>query len=306
MLTLFRGGPAMWLSDERRGSGSGSPTTTGSRSTTATAPSPAGPSSPTGSRTGSALFYHSQDRHVNVPVSEITGHRGGTDNSLTRITIKPTHLIGGYAQLSWGFNYYGPDRPPARPADHRPQAQGARCEYQMKVRAQMGMVMNLDKCIGCHTCSVTCKNVWTNRRGHRVRLVQQRRDQARTRLPASTTRTRRGGTAAGSSTARAGCKLKAGGPLKKLANIFWNPDLPELDDYYDPWTYDYDKLISAPAGDRQPVARPKSQVTGERPRPAVGPELGRRPRRLGRARRLRPQPRGTSRRRSSSSSSRPS
>ena len=35
----------------------------------------------------------------------------------------------------------------------------------MRIMAQMAMVMNLDKCIGCHTCSVTCKNVWTNRPG---------------------------------------------------------------------------------------------------------------------------------------------
>ena len=35
----------------------------------------------------------------------------------------------------------------------------------MKIRAQVTMVLNLDKCIGCHTCSVTCKNVWTNRPG---------------------------------------------------------------------------------------------------------------------------------------------
>ena len=35
----------------------------------------------------------------------------------------------------------------------------------MKVMAQIAMVMNLDKCIGCHTCSVTCKQVWTNREG---------------------------------------------------------------------------------------------------------------------------------------------
>jgi nitrate reductase / nitrite oxidoreductase, beta subunit len=35
----------------------------------------------------------------------------------------------------------------------------------MKIRAQIAMVLNLDKCIGCHTCSVTCKNVWTNREG---------------------------------------------------------------------------------------------------------------------------------------------
>ncbi len=45
---------------------------------------------------------------MNVPISEVTGTRGGTDNSLTRIVLKPTHLIGGYAQLSFGFNYYGP------------------------------------------------------------------------------------------------------------------------------------------------------------------------------------------------------
>jgi nitrate reductase alpha subunit len=45
---------------------------------------------------------------VNVPISEVTGARGGTDNSLTRISMKPTHMVGGYAQLSWGFNYYGP------------------------------------------------------------------------------------------------------------------------------------------------------------------------------------------------------
>jgi nitrate reductase alpha subunit len=57
---------------------------------------------------GVSLMYHSQDRHVNVPLSELSGTRGGTDNSVTRISIKPTLLIGGYAQLSYGFNYYGP------------------------------------------------------------------------------------------------------------------------------------------------------------------------------------------------------
>jgi nitrate reductase alpha subunit len=57
---------------------------------------------------GMCLMYHAQDRHVNVPISEVSGTRGGTDNSLTRIRMKPTHLIGGYAQLSYGFNYYGP------------------------------------------------------------------------------------------------------------------------------------------------------------------------------------------------------
>ncbi len=107
MLTLFRGGPAMWLSVEdaekidvadndwlevynRHGN-------VACRAAVSHRVPP-----------GVALFYHSQDRHINVPISEISGTRGGTDNSLVRITMKPTHLIGGYAQLSWGFNYYGP------------------------------------------------------------------------------------------------------------------------------------------------------------------------------------------------------
>ncbi len=57
---------------------------------------------------GTCLMYHAKDRHVNVPLTELQGKRGGTDNSLTRIVMKPTHFIGGYAQLSFGFNYYGP------------------------------------------------------------------------------------------------------------------------------------------------------------------------------------------------------
>ncbi|MGZ9108732.1 MAG: nitrate reductase subunit alpha [Micavibrio sp.] len=56
---------------------------------------------------GMVLMYHAQEKIVNVPGSEITGARGGIHNSVTRATIKPTHMIGGYAQLSYGFNYYG-------------------------------------------------------------------------------------------------------------------------------------------------------------------------------------------------------
>ena len=57
---------------------------------------------------GTCLMYHAKDRHLNVPLTELQGKRGGTDNSLTRIVMKPTHFIGGYAQLSFAFNYYGP------------------------------------------------------------------------------------------------------------------------------------------------------------------------------------------------------
>ncbi|MGE3288231.1 MAG: molybdopterin-dependent oxidoreductase, partial [Pseudonocardia sp.] len=57
---------------------------------------------------GTAFVYHAQERVVNVPRSEATGRRGGIHNSVTRILVKPTHLIGGYAQLSFAFNYLGP------------------------------------------------------------------------------------------------------------------------------------------------------------------------------------------------------
>jgi nitrate reductase / nitrite oxidoreductase, alpha subunit len=57
---------------------------------------------------GTVFMYHAKDRHLMTPKSEISGWHGGADNSLTRLVIKPTHMIGGYAQLSYGFNYYGP------------------------------------------------------------------------------------------------------------------------------------------------------------------------------------------------------
>jgi nitrate reductase alpha subunit len=57
---------------------------------------------------GTVFVYHAQERVVNVPKTEATGRRGGIHNSLTRIMVKPTHLIGGYAQLSFAFNYLGP------------------------------------------------------------------------------------------------------------------------------------------------------------------------------------------------------
>jgi len=56
---------------------------------------------------GMVLMYHAQEKIVNVPGSEITGQRGGIHNSVTRAVLKPTHMIGGYAQLAYGFNYYG-------------------------------------------------------------------------------------------------------------------------------------------------------------------------------------------------------
>jgi len=56
---------------------------------------------------GMVMMYHAQEKIVNMPGSEITGQRGGIHNSVTRTVLKPTHMIGGYAHQSYGFNYYG-------------------------------------------------------------------------------------------------------------------------------------------------------------------------------------------------------
>ncbi|MFA5702614.1 MAG: nitrate reductase subunit alpha [Advenella sp.] len=53
------------------------------------------------------MMYHAQEKIINVPGSEVSGKRGGIHNSVTKAVLKPTHMIGGYAQLAWGFNYYG-------------------------------------------------------------------------------------------------------------------------------------------------------------------------------------------------------
>jgi nitrate reductase / nitrite oxidoreductase, alpha subunit len=106
MQTLFRGGPAMWLSledAERIGVRDNDWLEVYNRHGVVACRAATSHRIPP----GTAFYYHSQDRHLNVPITETSGTRGGTDNSLTRISMKPTHLVGGYAQLSWGFNYYG-------------------------------------------------------------------------------------------------------------------------------------------------------------------------------------------------------
>jgi nitrate reductase beta subunit len=132
----------------------------------------------------------------------------------------------------------------------------------MRVMAQMGMVMNLDKCIGCHTCSVTCKQAWTNRAGTEYvwfNNVETRPGQGYPRRYEDQ-ETWRGGWTLNS---RGRLKLRAGGRVRKLLGIFASPVQPKLADYYEPWTYDYRTLIDAPLGDDFPVARPKSLITGE-------------------------------------------
>jgi len=132
----------------------------------------------------------------------------------------------------------------------------------MKIMAQMAMVMNLDKCIGCHTCSVTCKQAWTNRAG--MEYVWFNNVETRPGLGYPRTYEDQEKWKGGWALNRKGrLTLKAGNRYKKLLTIFSNPKLPSIEEYYEPWTYDYSNLTDAPAQEHTPVARPISLLSGK-------------------------------------------
>ncbi|MEF8719765.1 MAG: nitrate reductase subunit alpha [Candidatus Accumulibacter necessarius] len=106
MLTLSRGGPCVWISeDDAKSVGIVDNdwielfNINGAIAARAVVSQRVNP--------GMVMMYHAQEKIVNTPAAEITGVRGGIHNSVTRIVLKPTHMIGGYAQFSYGFNYYG-------------------------------------------------------------------------------------------------------------------------------------------------------------------------------------------------------
>lgn len=131
----------------------------------------------------------------------------------------------------------------------------------MRIKAQIGMVMNLDKCIGCHTCSVTCKNTWTNRKGAEYMWFNNVETKPGIGYPKQWENQEK--YKGGWVLKKGKLELRSGSRANRLKNIFFNPDQPTIDDYYEPWDYDYEKLQQSPERKHQPVARPKSQITGE-------------------------------------------
>ena len=106
LLTLFRGGQTVWLNEKDAaeiGVKDNDWCEVYNRNGVVISRAVVSPRLPR----GVMFMYHAQDRHINVPMSKISGTRGGTHNTPTRIHMKPTHMIGGYGQLSYGFNYYG-------------------------------------------------------------------------------------------------------------------------------------------------------------------------------------------------------
>ncbi len=130
----------------------------------------------------------------------------------------------------------------------------------MDVRSQISMVFHLDKCIGCHTCSIACKNIWTDRKGTEYMWWNNVETKPGTGYPTQWENQEkyRGGWENNGD-----LRLRSTGRARVVADIFHNPSMPSLDDYYEPWTYDYQNLFNAPEGDDQPTARPISMIDGK-------------------------------------------
>ena len=205
MLTLNRGGPVVWLSeDDAKVAGVEDNdwvevfNINGAIAARAVVSQRVNP--------GMLLMYHAQEKIINTPGSQITGVRGGIHNSVTRIVLKPTHMIGGYAQFSYGFNYYGtigtnrdefvvvrkmdkvdwldtprgdeaasPGREPLSPEPSRREAhESPRTDRHGAEPGQVHRLPHLQRDL---------QERLDQPPRRRIRLVQQRRDQARHRLP---------------------------------------------------------------------------------------------------------------------------
>ena len=133
----------------------------------------------------------------------------------------------------------------------------------MKIRAQIGMVLNLDKCIGCHTCSVSCKNVWTSRKGVEYAWFNNVETKPGIGFPQQWENQDKWN---GGWIRKINGKIepRQGSKYKIMRNIFANPDLPEIDDYYEPYDFDYQHLHTSKESKNPPTARPYSVITGKR------------------------------------------
>jgi nitrate reductase beta subunit len=123
------------------------------------------------------------------------------------------------------------------------------------------MVFHLDKCIGCHTCSIACKNVWTDRKGAEYMWWNNVETKPGTGYPTAweDQSKYKGGWEQNNGKPQ----LKMGSRSLRVLNLFHNPNMPRMDDYYEPWTYRYEDLFNSPEGADQPTARPISMVTNQ-------------------------------------------
>ncbi|MDO5570066.1 MAG: nitrate reductase subunit beta [Bacteroidales bacterium] len=131
----------------------------------------------------------------------------------------------------------------------------------MKIKAQICMVLNLDKCIGCHTCSVSCKNVWTTRPGIEYTWFNNVETKPGKGYPTDWENQNRH--KGGWTLDREKLVLLQGGKTKILSGIFANLHMPSIDDYYEPFTFNFSVLQKPVKFVTPPSARPYSILTGK-------------------------------------------
>jgi len=133
----------------------------------------------------------------------------------------------------------------------------------MKIQSQIAMVLNLDKCIGCHTCSVTCKNVWTSRKGLEYAWFNNVETKPGPGYPKTWENQDKykGGWLI---TKHGKTELRLGNRPKVMSQLFSNPYLPQVDDYYEPFTFDFSSLKGKKRLSTPPSAQPYSMITGKR------------------------------------------
>ena len=139
----------------------------------------------------------------------------------------------------------------------------------MKIKAQMAMVMNLDKCLACHTCTIPCKNAWTTPAGSEYIWFNNVETKPGIGYPKQWENQERyhGGWVVKNGKP----ELRVGGKIKKFLSLFAQPGLPDIKDYYEPWNYNYRYLTTAPDSKVQPAVGPRSAITGEPMKVEWGP-----------------------------------